>query len=59
MDESEIKTSRFSHVSGDFESGIQSGNFESGIQGGNIESGKVCRVNDFLWNPDIFPPANV
>ena len=23
-----------------------------------FESGEFCRVNDFLSNPDVFPPAN-
>ena len=49
MDESEIKTSRFGDISEDFESGIESG---------NLESGELRRVNDFLSNPNIFPPAN-
>ena len=24
-----------------------------------FESGKLCRVNDFLSNPDIFSPTNL
>ena len=24
----------------------------------SFESGELCRVNDFLSNPDIFSPAN-
>ena len=55
MDESEIKTPRFGDVSGDFESGI----YKVGtLNLETFESREFCPVNDFLLNPDIFPPAN-
>jgi len=53
VDESEIKTTRFGRVSGILnpESKVGLLNPES------FESGEFCRVNDFISNPDIFPPA--
>ena len=46
-----MKTSRFGHVSGDFDFEVGTSNPKT------FESGKFCRVNAFLSNPDIFPPA--
>ena len=41
--ESEIETPRFGQV--------------ATFNPNTLESGEFCRVNDFLSNPDIFPPA--
>ena len=55
MDESDIKTPRFGHVSGDFESGI----YKVGtLNLETFESREFSPINDILSNPDIFPPAN-
>ena len=48
VDESETKTSRFGHVSGDSESGIST---VGTLNPKAYECGELCRVNDFLSNP--------
>ena len=52
-----MKTPKFGHVSGDFESEFKVGT----LNPKTFEPGEFCRVNGFLLNrlsiPDIFPPA--